>query len=539
MGLLKAARGAVVEDLTIDWGSDEADPTSLDAFELVPPELAPSQTVEPPASSATASILANNLTPPMFHLKRIQQAPLSDELPTALYPGFRFSVFAIIHRPLDLRAISSAIRTVKLRGRVYGTDIPVECDVPVSPLQLPLLETSQTHEPAPRLLLHVLSARALIQSIENRPGANSEESISQIVDLGTRYSLASSQTSFVAIDEGSIVGGERDRGTRTEGQSTNPQPIDTSTVEAAYLTPINTSTLESAYLAPSTSGVDSLRTVPSMSSRLMALEMISDEDELRYESYSLEEETLEYDQNRMAVELDDDEEMQLRELLAALAMDDTPLNYRAGPPLADRLLSTGRAPPGPAQAIMQIDALEGLEEVTPSLAEELARFEYEDARIVPHTLRASSRHGRPKVPLPLDLSRAQAPSDDIIANIARHQDFDGSFKRSVLSALGFPTPKRKSWNPLRFFTNDDDSAPPTPELLIDSVDDDTIREKVWMTCLVLEFWEKKCKEDMDVWDMLAGRAMDFLRNAVQKSAGVIDGEEFLRECRELAGTFIH
>ncbi|PVF90955.1 vWA-like protein, partial [Serendipita vermifera] len=202
MGLLRAARGGVIEDLAIDWGSgmnnkdvmeidDDfevvSNPTAPQAAKKIPPlSLFDDQsTGETPELGPDKAIV--NLPPPPV----IQQAPKSDKLPIPLYPGFRCSIFAIIKQGANPGPYSPQI---KITGNVLGRDVALQ--VPVAPVSV---NNTITQYAGGNKLLHTLAAKALIQVFEDMP--STPETKAQIERLGKRYSLSSSVTSFLAIDE--------------------------------------------------------------------------------------------------------------------------------------------------------------------------------------------------------------------------------------------------------------------------------------------------------------------------------------------------
>jgi hypothetical protein len=208
MSLLRAARGGVIEDLEVDWGVQDPpskkEETSFDEdFEMISDETASTKTaVEPPApapinlfDTSTQSTpedlgpkkMIINLAPP----PRIQQAPKSDKLPIPLYPGFRCSIFSII----KVSGQTSFPSCVRINGKVMGS--PVILEIPVTPITLE--GRAATHLADVKVkLLHSLAARALIQAWEDEE--KMEKNRAEIERLGKRYSLASSATSFLAID---------------------------------------------------------------------------------------------------------------------------------------------------------------------------------------------------------------------------------------------------------------------------------------------------------------------------------------------------
>jgi len=212
MTLLKAARGAVIEDLIVDWGIKEPEKINDDDFELVsgPSEEgtpAP-QSQLPPINLFTEATPSDDdteigpkksfvqLPPPPI----LQQAPVTDKLPIPLYPGFRCSIFAIVKQLSNPGPSSTSIR---ITGKVLGREVTFE--TPVSPRAI---GSSVASKVTGGTLLHTLAAKALIQLYEDK--SSSPETRAHIERLGKRYSLASSMTSFLAIDkESSTVIGHK------------------------------------------------------------------------------------------------------------------------------------------------------------------------------------------------------------------------------------------------------------------------------------------------------------------------------------------
>ncbi len=200
MNLLRAARGPIIDDLQVDWGVSEiSEQTKDEGYEMVAADGPATPPVAPPTNVSLfdASNTANTapelgpkeqpivLPPP----PRIQQAPKTENLPIPLYPGFRCSVFAIIRQSSTNEPFSSAVR---IHGQVLGS--PVSLEIPVQPVT-----TEATHISNENVsLLHTLAARALIQDWEDKE--KTDVTRAEIVRLGTRYSLASSATSFVAVE---------------------------------------------------------------------------------------------------------------------------------------------------------------------------------------------------------------------------------------------------------------------------------------------------------------------------------------------------
>ncbi|KAG8822813.1 hypothetical protein FRC17_009457 [Serendipita sp. 399] len=205
MGLLKAARGGVIEDLAVEWGNPEETKEEEDDFEMVPSPSNPEAVVTLPAPQSQpalslfdeshvdtpAEVGAQKAIVLLGPPPKIQQAPKSDKLPIPLYPGFRCSIFAIVKRSSNPGPHSA---NVKITGKVMGRDVVLQ--IPVSPASVHSGVVEGKVEGG--RLLHTLAAKALIQSFEDLP--KTPENRAQIERLGKRYSLASSVTSFVAID---------------------------------------------------------------------------------------------------------------------------------------------------------------------------------------------------------------------------------------------------------------------------------------------------------------------------------------------------
>lgn len=206
MNLLRAARGPIIDDLQVDWGvSDIAEQTKDEDSELVAadgPAPQPAPQPVPPRANISLFDTSNtaNTTPELGAKEqtivlppppRIQQAPITEKLPIPLYPGFRCSIFAIIGQSSPSAPFSSSVR---IHGQVLGS--PVSLEVPVQPVAGEAARISDENVS----LLHTLAARVLIQDWEAKEATDITRA--EIVRLGTRYSLASTVTSFVAVETG-------------------------------------------------------------------------------------------------------------------------------------------------------------------------------------------------------------------------------------------------------------------------------------------------------------------------------------------------
>ena len=202
MNLLRAARGPIIDDLQVDWGvSDIPEQTKDEDFEWVAAGGPAPQPVPPPANISLFDTSNTANTTPELGAKeqtivlppppRIQQAPITEKLPIPLYPGFRCSIFAIIGQSSPSAPFSSSVR---IHGQVLGS--PVSLEVPVQPVAGEAARISDENVS----LLHTLAARVLIQDWEAKEATDITRA--EIVRLGTRYSLASTVTSFVAVETG-------------------------------------------------------------------------------------------------------------------------------------------------------------------------------------------------------------------------------------------------------------------------------------------------------------------------------------------------
>ncbi|KAF7319058.1 hypothetical protein HMN09_00242000 [Mycena chlorophos] len=198
--LLKASRTPSVVDVSVDWGVpmekleddfelveekvedrlktklnifdvDAEDPTLLD--QALPPPPPPVALPPPPA---------------------VQQSPFKI---ANLVPGTRLTVYAILQG-------TTVPETVILRGST-ASGHEIELRVPVTCSHLP------TNSDSNASAIHALAARKLIQNLEDGSHALSDAIDdpdllkrtvnASIARLETTYSIASSQTSFVAVDE--------------------------------------------------------------------------------------------------------------------------------------------------------------------------------------------------------------------------------------------------------------------------------------------------------------------------------------------------
>ncbi|KAJ7058071.1 von Willebrand factor type A domain-containing protein [Mycena amicta] len=207
--MLKAAKSPPISDITIDWGQPASSKSRVeskedddeDDFEIIEkarekkklnifdesiddPMVADS-TPAPPAPPVV-------LAPPPY----VQQAPYKIQ---NLFPNVRLNIYAILQD-------KTIPKTVTIRGStVDGAEIELPIPVTISYLQ---------NAPGAPPAVHALAARKLIQDLEDgrhdvaKTLKNPDDSDlvartvkAMIVRLGKTYSIASTHTSFVAVDE--------------------------------------------------------------------------------------------------------------------------------------------------------------------------------------------------------------------------------------------------------------------------------------------------------------------------------------------------
>ncbi|KAH7099356.1 VIT-domain-containing protein [Auriculariales sp. MPI-PUGE-AT-0066] len=181
--LLRSARAPLVTDILVNWGVGNKDQPSADTPSM--------------ETLRWLSILKSNLfftleTAPVL-VSPIQQLRVA---PTCA-PGFRTSLFAIARRssssPLPTEVV---VRASAALGD--GMSQPLELRVPVMSV------ATETEPGAVAGVLHTLAARAFMRELEEtaaQPGSPAARA--EITRLGVTYGLCSTETSFVAIDEGS------------------------------------------------------------------------------------------------------------------------------------------------------------------------------------------------------------------------------------------------------------------------------------------------------------------------------------------------
>lgn len=108
----------------------------------------------------------------------------------SIYAGNRFVVFALIKHSEFVVPDQVIVRAQQNRqGEVFTFEIPVE-------------RTSETGNAKQAHLIHTLTARRIIQELEDKNKVRVEEdSKKAIIHLGEQYQLASRYTSFIAVEK--------------------------------------------------------------------------------------------------------------------------------------------------------------------------------------------------------------------------------------------------------------------------------------------------------------------------------------------------
>ncbi|KAJ6542746.1 von Willebrand factor type A domain-containing protein [Mycena capillaripes] len=204
--MLKAAKTPPISDISVDWGRKEKAVSVLDdsdEFEMV-------EKTEK-KQKKTLNIFDEDIDDPMEVDSKPAPPPPQVVLPPPppvqqapykirnLFPNIRLNVYAI----LEGKTIP---RTITIRG---STVDGAEIELPI-PVALSHLQNAPDSPPA----IHALAARKIVQDLEDgqhalaKTLANPDDTDllartvkASIVRLGKTYSIVSSHTSFVAVDE--------------------------------------------------------------------------------------------------------------------------------------------------------------------------------------------------------------------------------------------------------------------------------------------------------------------------------------------------
>ncbi|KAJ7145816.1 von Willebrand factor type A domain-containing protein [Mycena epipterygia] len=210
--MLKAARTPLISNITVDWGVPVVNPPDValndDDFVLVSDEENDKATGKEKGKGrekAALNIFDDTVDPMQIDTKpvppppavvlspfpQVQQSPFKIR---TLSPGNRLNVYGILQG-------KTVPKTVTLTGL---TEDGSEIRLPV-PVTLSNLPNAPESPPA----IHALAARAIIQDLEDGqhsiatddPDLRERTVKASVVRLGKLYSISSSQTSFVAVDE--------------------------------------------------------------------------------------------------------------------------------------------------------------------------------------------------------------------------------------------------------------------------------------------------------------------------------------------------
>ncbi|KAJ6482915.1 von Willebrand factor type A domain-containing protein, partial [Mycena vitilis] len=181
--MLKAARSPLISDITVDWGVPAFAPAPINLSDETSDPLQVDNEPAPPPPEAILS-----------PFPQVQQSPFKIRTPS---PGNRLNVYAILQG-------KTVPDTVTLTGSTEdGTEIRLSV-----PITLSNLANAAESPPA----IHALAARKIIQDLEDgqhgiTTSVPDDADLlartvkASIVRLATMYSISSSQTSFVAVDE--------------------------------------------------------------------------------------------------------------------------------------------------------------------------------------------------------------------------------------------------------------------------------------------------------------------------------------------------
>ncbi|KAF7373331.1 hypothetical protein MSAN_00542700 [Mycena sanguinolenta] len=206
--MLKAAKTPPIADLTIDWGHGAAK-ESIDAsqeyddFEIVEEVSEKTKKILDLFEEGIQHSSETNTTPPppppeviLPAVSPVQQAPFQIQ---NLFPSIRLNAYAILQG-------ETIPKTVIIRGST-ADGAKIELSIPV------VLSQLENVSGAPSAL-HALAARKIIQDLEDGKHAlaktisnpDDEDLLARtvkasIIQLGKTYSIASTHTSFVAVDD--------------------------------------------------------------------------------------------------------------------------------------------------------------------------------------------------------------------------------------------------------------------------------------------------------------------------------------------------
>ncbi|KAF7331214.1 hypothetical protein MSAN_02440200 [Mycena sanguinolenta] len=274
--MLKAAKTPPISDISVDWGCS-AEEAKEKEKKATPPDDGDFEMVEEVAEKGkepekkTLNIFDESIDDPI----QIESTPVPPPPPVVLpdFPAIQQAPFAIQNLFPNIRLNAYAIlqgktipKTVTIRGTTAG-GASIELPIPVTSSHL-------QNTPGAPPAMHALAARKIIQDLEDgKHGlaatlANPDDTDllkrtvkASVVRLGKTYSVASTHTSFVAVDEtkpspvrsaGFAGGGsfsrKRPRPPPRAPRSAPPAPP--SSMPAASLQSVRSDTAEDAFVAP-------------------------------------------------------------------------------------------------------------------------------------------------------------------------------------------------------------------------------------------------------------------------------------------------
>ncbi|KAJ6526613.1 von Willebrand factor type A domain-containing protein, partial [Mycena vulgaris] len=204
--MLKAARSPPISDISVDWGRPAVKekvtgPDYDDDFEMVEKTDEKKKTLNI-FDEGTDDSLIDFTAPPPPPAVVLQPPPAVQQAPFVirnLFPNIRLNIYAILQG-------KTIPKTVIIRGSTAdGAEIELPITVTISHLQ---------NAPGAPPAVHALAARKIIQDLEDGQHAlattlaNPDDTDllartvkASIIRLGKTYSISSSHTSFVAVDE--------------------------------------------------------------------------------------------------------------------------------------------------------------------------------------------------------------------------------------------------------------------------------------------------------------------------------------------------
>jgi hypothetical protein len=474
MNLLRAARGPIIDDLQVDWGVPEiSEQTKDEEFEMVaadgpaPPPVAPPANIDLFDTSNTANTapeLGPKDQPIILPLPpRIQQAPKTEKLPIPLYPGFRCSIFAIIKQSSPNAPFSSSVR---IHGQVLGS--PVSLEIPVQPVATEVAHISDENVH----LLHTLAARALIQDWEDKEMTDVIRA--EIVRLGRRYSLASSATSFVAVETDTHFSERKE-------VEVNSQEADKALQDIQQL-------------------IQNIGNIATRGERLDALDMQT--EALSISAQSFRKSKSKSSGWASSLKMPSGPSNVIQSFFQSLVPRSSSSSSAPPPPVMASAIS-----PGPSTATSaaisfapQKRALEEVEKEEELCALSLGMEGGQLSSISAGSLSPPGAGASPRLsPLATQPSAGPPTSALSVEWIARNQKFDGGFPttsdfHSVL--LGSAT------------------LPALPSVLVTCSGPKEVKDSVWVTLLTLAVLEKRYASEKDAWELLAEKSIQFVETAL-------------------------